>query len=208
MGQGHSNDKRYSVTEESLRRSQRAIEKLFDAMRASGTSAPRTFIALPPDVQPLFREDFEALRATRETVSGIKRQPDRLRGQVTHNMLEAVDNALDGYERVFTQYMKTTALAIKIVPTLSASMDVYFKAVASRLAALETVTGRFRKEMEQVASPTTAVDIDGTLRNEYSTILKTAMSEKPANPTSAQKDLQKVQNDFQKNLRSWSASTA
>lgn len=210
MGQGQSRDKAFDVTEESLKRSQRAVEKLFDAMRSSGTSAPRTFIALPPDVQPFFEEDFKGLMATREIVSRIKRQPERLRGQVTYGMLEAVDHALDAYERVFTQYMKTTTLALKIVPALSASMDAYFKAVARRLGALDTVTAKFRKEMEQVASPTTALDADGAaVRTEYSNILNTATNEKSASPIgTAQKELQKVQNDFQKNLASWSASTA
>lgn len=197
------------MTEESLRRAQRAIEKLFDSMQSSGMSAPRTFIALPSDVQQYFKEDFDGLMATRELISRMKRQPDRLRGQVTHAMAESMDYALDAYERVFTQYMKTTTLALKIVPTLNASMDVYFKAVARRLAALEAVAGRFRKEMEQVASPVTALDADGkAVRTAYSDILKTTVDERPASVSSARKDLQKVQKDFQNNLKSWSASTA
>jgi ATP phosphoribosyltransferase regulatory subunit HisZ len=209
MGQGQSNDGRKDVTDESLRRSQNAIEKLFDSMQSTGTSAPRTFIALPSDVQPYFKEDFDGLMATRELISRMKRQPERMRGQVTHNMAEAMDSALDTYERVFTQYMKTTTLALKIVPALNASMDVYFKAVARRLAALEAVTGRFRKEMEQVASPVTALDGDGkAVRSAYSDILKTTMDERPASVTSARKDLQKVQKNFQENLKTWSAATA
>lgn len=206
MGQAQS--KRGDATDESLRRSQRAIERLFDAMRTTGTNASRTFIALPPDVQPLFREDFEALVATREMVSRLKRQPDRLRSQVTHNMLDAVDSALDGYEKVLTQYMKTTTLALKIVPTLGASMDVYFKAVARRIEALEKVVARFRKEMEQVASPVT-VDADGqTLKSEYTQILNTALNTDQVTVGSVRKDLQKAQDDFQQKLKSWSASTA
>lgn len=202
MGQAHAKSGAAQSQEERLREAQRSLEQLSTDMKATGSSATRTFLALPRDAQALFKEDHAALMAARARVSELRQRRTRMRGVVMQGMIDNVDTALGNFDKVLAHYMKTTTLAFKVMPVLSASMDAYFKIVGRRLKALDEVAGAFRKNMESVASP--LGDTDGVTK-EVAGVLRNAM-DSAKKRDSSQQELEKVQGDYVKKLSTWSSA--